>query len=230
MKHIILLLTAVLIQTTVFAQDEKKGRPNIPGTLQFDYGYSFSIKNDNLPFKIGGNRTFNAYYYQNFPIGDSKFSFHPGIGLGLDRLKFDSDTVNIISANTEQTQFNRLENLDVKKSMFITNYIDIPIEFRFNSNPADLRRSFKVSIGGKIGVPFQAKSKLKFVENNSNVVVKEKRDFNLSPFRYSAYLRIGGADYYVFANYALSPLFETGKGPGDVDINMLTVGFSFNGF
>lgn len=218
------------VETIAQDQEQKTGRPNIPGTLQFDYGYSFSIANDSVPFKVGGNRTFNAYYYQNFKIGSTKFSFHPGIGLGLDRYKLDEDSVNIISTNIDGAFFDKVEEIDLKKSMFVSNYIDLPIEFRFNSNPNDPRRSFKVALGGKIGIPFQQKSKLKFIENNKTVYLKEVNDFHLSPIRYSTYLRIGGADYYAFVNYSLSPLFKENEGPGGIKINMMTVGFSFNGF
>jgi hypothetical protein len=123
----------------------------------------------------------------------------------------------------------------LKKSMLITNYIDIPVELRFNTNPNDLGRSFKVSLGFKFGILYDSFTKLKYRQEGETKKLKDKQNYQLNPIRYGAYLRIGAGNLSVFGYYNISTLFENNKGPvkgkGPAqDINYLQVGLSFAAF
>jgi hypothetical protein len=182
-------------------------------------------------------------------IGKSKFSFHPGIGLGLDRYKFInyrkpfSDTTllkvipTLILDNNGNTTF--IESGQVlygdtlgfaKKSHFITNYLDIPLELRFTTNPSDPARSFKVAVGARVGVLFDSKTKMKYSKDGEVKKLKDFQNFNLTPIRYGVFLRVGVGNFNVFTYYNMNPLFKEGKGPGQTTTSNFTIGISMVSF
>ena len=236
MNKLLIIGLVFFVGLQSYAQDETQqiGRPNIPGTLQVEYGHSFSPL-DSVPFKVLGNRTANFYYMLDKPLGASKFSFHIGAGVGLDRVKFTTDSqkrhLTLIS-KVDSSIYYAIRDKDkvVSKSMFITNYVDVPLEFRFNTAPNDRAKNFFVAIGGRVGYMMRAQTKVKYTVNNETNRTKEQKSFNLTPVRYSTYLRVGVGAFNLYANYALSPLFKDGEGPRAKPIQMMTVGMSFELF
>ena len=234
MKRLLFISLLTISCFTEFSQEktEKKGRPNVPGILQIEYGLSYSAT-ESVPFKVLGSRTLNFYYLQDLRFGQSKFSFNPGIGIGMDRFKFDTDSLERpikIIHGSDSSNFVWVEGMDVKKSVLNATYLDVPIEFRFKTRPDDPSRSFNVTVGGKVGLLIQGKSKLKYKEDNAIHKLKEVHSFHLNKIRYTTYLRVGGAGFDIFMNYSISPLFKEGEGHLDTQPNIATVGVSFNGF
>ena len=236
MKKLLIIGLVFFAGLQSFAQNEttRVGRPNIPGTLQIEYGHSFSPL-DSVPFKVLGNRTGNFYYMLDKKLGASKFSFHIGAGAGLDRVKFTTDDQKrylTLVSKTDSSVYSPLRDKEktFTKSMFITNYIDVPVEFRFNTSPTDRSRNFFVAIGGRAGYMIRAQTKVKYTVNNETNRAKEQKSFNLTPVRFSTYLRVGIGAFNLYTNYALSPLFKKGEGPSSKPIQMMTVGMSFELF
>lgn len=254
MKKLLLSGLFALLTVAVLAQQTNKstGRPNIPGTFQIDLGVNRMLSApQGLKTGIWGSRTVNLYYFHDIRFGKSKFSFHPGIGVGFDRYKlkqftkrWSTDTVKrltptmVVNAagNTVLQQAASVvyapadSTKSIEKSMFITNFVDVPLEFRFSTNPYDPSRSFKVSVGGRIGYLISAQTKMKYKEGGEMKTLKDNQNYNLSPFRYSATLRIGIGNFNWFGIYNLNPLFEKGKGPAQTTTSTLTVGISLGGF
>jgi hypothetical protein len=248
---------AVIAQST---EPKKKGRPDIPGTFLIDLGLNtMTERPNNLKYGLWGSRTVNAYYQYDMRIGKSKFSFHPGIGLGMERFKLQrfskylpNDTIDkvqnptLIFDNLGNTQFietarylydgdtlgqiNWSDSYKTKKSMLVMNYLDIPFEFRFSTNPDDPARSFKVGIGGRVGYLIGSHSKIKYRENGELKIIKDKQDFNLSPFRYSASLRIYIGNFNFFGFYNFNPMFKEEKGPSKTNTATYTFGISLSSF
>ena len=234
-----------LISMSVLAQEKTVARPNIPGSFMVDLGINRALNTDST-WKQGfwGSRTVNLYYQYPIRIGRSNFSFNPGIGLSLERWKFTNnamliDTVERVGnqVSTEQVErFNLLSPRRVygqlaTKSMFVTNYLEIPIEIRFDTRPEDIARSFNVAVGGRVGYLLDAFTKVKYEnDNGDNVKVKNKLSHGMSPLRYGIYTRIGIGGFNWFAFYNLSEMFESGKGPNGRAINTFTAGISINGF
>jgi len=179
----------------------------------------------------------------------SKFSFNPGIGLSMERWKFTNGAMLIdtlgttgnnqitlgTTGNNQIEQYNLLSPTRVygqlaKKSMLVTNYLEVPLEFRFDTKPEDIARSFNVAIGARFGYRLNSFTKVKYKEDGETIKVKDKRGLGLNDFRYGIYTRVGIGGFSWFAFYNLSEMFDTGKGPHGRDINSLTVGISINGF
>jgi hypothetical protein len=247
MKYFFNTLLFVLLTTAAFAQYEtvtKTKRPSIPGTFLVDVGVNRAL-NAGPTWQQGlwGSRTINLYYQYPIRFGRTKFSFNPGIGLSMERWKFTSgailiDTVELTGNVPSAVQVEQYDLLRASreypslatKSMLVTNYLEVPLEFRFDTKPEDIARSFNVAIGGRFGLRLNSFSKLKYEADGEAVKVKDKQRFGLSDFRYGVYTRIGIGGFSWFGFYNLSTMFDKGKGPQGRDINTLTVGISINGF
>jgi len=258
MKHLAILIVLVASFSVAFSQktDKSKGLPNIPGSFQIDYGFNrLTSKPNDIRIGFWGSRSLNVYYMYDIRLGDSKFSVHPGIGFGFDRYKFINyrkqyrvngrdttvtrNTPTLIVDQNGNSQFLQSALLvygandslrSVRKSMLTMTYLDIPLEFRFSTNPYDPARSFKVAIGGRVGFLVNAHSKIKYADDGENKKIKDNQNFNLTPIRYSATLRMGVGNFSWFLHYNLNPLFEKDKGPARTDAGSYTIGISLAGF
>lgn len=253
-KFAYLLLLSVIslaakAQTT--ETPKKTGRPDIPGTFMVDLGINRMTESPgNLKYGLWGSRTVNVYYLYDMRIGQSKFSFHPGIGLGMERFKLNSvgniNSPTLVFDGNGNTRFasagsviydadslgqiNWSSSYSTKKSMLILNYLDVPLEFRFSLKPEDPSRSFKIGIGGRVGYLLNSSTKIKYKEDGEIKKLKNNQSFNLSPIRYSASLRIYFGNFNLFGYYNLNPLFKEGKGPYATETASYTIGISLISF
>ena len=209
-------------------------RPDVPGTLIIDFGYNLLQNNKtDLGLRLLGSRTVNFYYLYDIRIAKSKFFLLPGIGVGLDRFKFDEDvtpTKTVDSDGNNTTLFVPISGGGVKKTMLTTNFIDIPVELRFYGNPEDSKRSFKAGMGFKVGYLLDAHTKIKQDLDGDVTKYKIHSDFNLNKLRYGWTARVGVGGFNVFYYQSLNTLFQSGKGPGRTNMNNATIGLSFTGF
>ena len=214
---------------------ERKARPDIPGTFLVELGWNVQMSSPSeLDNTLLGSRTVNLYYFYNIelPFAGGRFELMPGIGLGLDRFKFEDDVTIVEALDDNGNEFFdvvELEDQDVKKSMLISNYIDIPLELRFYSNPNDKRKSFKAGIGFKAGILYSAHTKTK-IDDGGIEKTKIYDDFGLNRFRYGITGRIGVGGFNLFYYYSLQDLYEKNEGPLNSDVHHVTVGLSFIGF
>lgn len=235
-KNTGILLLLITLGSAAFAQDnsgttQKKGLPNIPGTLQVDLGFNLPSDKDGFSTSLIGSSTVNVYYFYDMRLRNSNFSVHPGIGLGLERYKFNNDKTPTLSDDGNSVTMESADVSNLKKSKLITNYVDVPLEIRWSSSPDDPNRSLKISMGFKFGLLYDSFTKLTYSEDGEKKKLKDKQNFHLNPIRYGPYFRIGGGNFSVFTYYSLSPLFKSGNGPGgDKDINNLTFGISLSSF
>ncbi len=250
--RLLLSLLFLLPAIILFGQDETTpvGRPDIPGTFMVEYGFNrLTSPPQDLKYGFWGSRTLNLYYHYDHRLGQSKFSVHPGVGFGLERFKlisfnqaFSDTVIRITGAtlirqaggntrliNSGQVLFNDTARA-ASKSMFIVNYIDLPVEFRFTANPNDPSKSFKAALGGRVGVLLNAHTKLKYKEDGEVKKLKNRQDFNLNEIRYSAFARIGVGNVYLSFYYNFNPLFKEGLGPGNTGTSSYTITLSLASF
>lgn len=209
---------------------ETGASPDFPGSLVLEFGFNFLNDNpDDLNLGFFGSKAFNVYYMYEFQLGNSNFTFNPGFGLGLEKYDFDKNvTLEMAEGGTEIVELP--ETWNVKKTKLAANYFDIPLELRFHLNKNNLRKSFKIGIGGKAGVLFDAHTKVKYKEDGDNKIVKDKESFDLSRFRYGVQGRIGIGSFSLFYYQELSELFKDGKGPEATTATPFKVGIAFHVF
>lgn len=211
--------------------------PDIPGTFTLELGLNSALDApDRFDAALWGSRSLNVYYQREIRILKSKFSLVPGIGFSLERFKFKNGAVLGYDAEDSLKLLLPAETpmTGLKKSQLVTNYVDIPVELRFSSNPSDPNRSFKAAIGGRVGYMYDSFSKIKYSESGETKRLKDKQDWNLTKFRYGVYTRFGIGNFSIFGYYNLTPLFEEGKGPYEknvkTDFQTVTVGISLSAF
>lgn len=212
-------------------------QPDIPGTFTLELGLNNGLNApERFDAALWGSRSFNVYYQYEIRILKSRFSIVPGIGLSLERFKFkngailgydEEDSLKLLlPAETPMT--------GLKKTQMINNYIDVPVELRFSTNPSDPGRGFKVAVGGRIGYMYDSFSKLKYKEDGQTKTLKDKQDWNLTKLRYGVSGKLGFGNFTLFGYYNLTPLFEEGKGPAEGgvvnDFQTVTVGISLSAF
>jgi hypothetical protein len=232
------LSTAVVAQVNNSSVEKKKGRPNIPGTFAIDLGFNFPSEKENFNTNVFGSRTLNIYYYYDYQLGKSKFSAHGGIGLGLERYKFNNNrTLGYIAGPDSPYDTLRMVRAEsiigtnkIKRSGLITNYVDIPVELRYSSNPDDPARSFKVSLGFKVGILYDSFTKIKYSQDGETKKLKNKQNYNINPFRYGVTLKVGAGSFSMFGYYSLTPIFKDKKGPDSAEITNFTIGVSLAAF
>jgi hypothetical protein len=229
---------SALSQTTPAANPP--ARPDIPGTFTLELGLNRALSApDNFDIGLWGSRTVNVYYQYEMQILKSKFSFVPGIGLSLERFKFrDGDIISYADDahnSVELLPISEHQITTLKKSQLVTNFVEAPLEFRYTSNPDDPARSFKISVGGRVGYLYDSFSKIKFKEDGESKQVKDKQTFNLNRFRYGVYGKVGFGNFSLFGYYNLSPMFKEDEGFFDtnqeaINFNTFTAGISLSSF
>ena len=233
------LLTLVLICSYSFAQTKqnKVPRPDIPGSFMIDFGFNRGITSPtNFSQKFIGSHTVNLYYQYPIRFGRSHFSFNPGVGFSFERFKM-KNYYTLKESTTTKGQYDLVSTAtifptasSIRKSQLVNDYFEIPIDFRFDTKPEDISRSFNVAIGGRVGYLFDAKTKIKYTKDGETRIMKEKQNHGMNPIRYGVYTRIGMGAVNLFGFYNLSPLFEKDKGPDKTTMNTFTMGISINGF
>ena len=261
-RQALILLILVLIAGSLYAQTTttptkaKNRRPNIPGSFIVDFGLNGTQGAPDLWSQtLIGSRTFNLYYQYPLRFGRSRFSFNPGIGISFERFRWKTNVIlsNPVESNPN-AQIEKYEfalgssrfGLGKKKVMMVNNYLEIPIEFRFDSKPEDISRSFNVAIGARGGWLYDSFLKVKYKEDGQTKKMKDKQEYGLTQLRYGVYTRVGIGGFNFFVFYNLTPLFQKDKGPFNDDWNettsqiqggatgtmmtTFTTGISINGF
>ena len=239
----ILLFTAALPAAAQISEPNaesaytpRKGtQPNIPGTIVLELGLNSALDAPSrFDHALWGSSTINVYYQHEIRIMESKFSLHPGIGLSLERFKFRDQTVLTYAGDSVHLVLPDPAEINIKKSHFVTNYVDVPLEFRFTAKPQDPARSFKMSFGGRVGYLYDSFNKIKYREEGETIRIKEKRDFNATNIRYGVSTKIGFGNFSLFGYYNLTNLFEDGKGIPEngvvKDFPTYTIGISLSSF
>lgn len=226
MRKLSLIIAVFLLSlTSIFAQDENSD-PNfteyqdkVPGTLLFEFGFATLQDGspENMDLNLVRSRTANIYYMYDFRLFGSKYiSFNPGFGFGFDNYSFDKEMTTFKAAGQSHIYVVNGEDfiegqsgengVGVTKSKINVNYFDIPIEFRFRTKPS--KKSFRLAVGGKVGVLIDAKTKVNYELGSDNYKFKLKSTYGYQDFRYGLHARLGFGSLNLFAYYALSDLFE----------------------
>lgn len=153
------------------------------------------------PYSLGGN----AYLMWDYPFGYGPFSLAIGAGFSTHDVHTNGQITYTIDG-----KYTTFEPLTVKYSTnkFSMNYMEVPIELRLRTRG---EKSFKMTIGGKIGYAYNVHTK--YADEDGKV--KVYRIKNIDPIRYGVTLRIGYNKFNLQGFYALSEIFKKGRGePG----------------
>lgn len=214
------------------------GKLNSPAKANDHFMVQFSSDNwldapDSIQSKTKSiSRGVNVYVMYDKSFKENpKFSIAFGIGIGTSNIYFDKMTVNI-NGSTPQLSFNNLDtSFRFNKFKVSTAYAEIPLEFRYFSNPNNPNKSFKVALGAKIGTLINAHTKGKTLLNASGTTINQftqkvtaKGYFNTT--RIAATARVGYGNFSVFGSYNLTTMFKDNVA---ANIKLLQLGICFSG-
>ena len=180
----------------------------------------------------GLSRGLNVYVMMNKPFrADPRFSVAFGLGIGSSNIYFKRMNVNI-SAPKIADLFTATDTTDHYKKFKVSNtFLEIPIEFRFTSNPGTPNKAVKVALGAKIGTMLNAHTKGKILQNASgttlsNAIVKTNTKSYFNTTRLALTARIGYGNFTLFGAYNMTAMFKDAVA---ADIKLLQVGITFSG-
>lgn len=181
------------------------------------------------------SRGANVYFTYDFPIGDSKrLSFAPGVGFSFHNAYTNSSLVTgEIGEVTNYSYFDPIPStVNYSTNKFNKNFVEVPIELRYNSKPDKNGRSFKLGVGFRGARLLSAKTKYRgeVTTADGRIETQKVKSLlldNMPKYRYGPSLRIGYGEISLVAYYALNGIFEKNFGP---DIHAYSIGISFNSF
>ncbi|MFD2161068.1 outer membrane beta-barrel protein [Paradesertivirga mongoliensis] len=220
-------------QPETAAKDSSRSHPNFSiqltlsridlGLAKFTDNGSFTLSAPNQFLETDTWKTHNVGF-EFFQMG-YRFTHHFKVylGAGIDwthmRLKQDV-TIKPGSATLDTIE----RNIDFQKNRFSSTYLRIPLSVQIRTN--DDRKGNKIYLvfGPEIG--FLINGKVKQVSEQEGKE-KVKDDFNLNPFRYGAFGRLGYDDFGIYVKYYNSDVFADDQGPkGFKNLNFgVMVGF-----
>ena len=210
-------------------------QPDVPGVLVIDLANNiWQNAPEDLKLNPWGSWTVNIYYLYEFDVSQS-LSWNMGLGVGLEKYRFDRDFTLGTTADDSQTLSVPLTEAvpradSYKKTNLAANYFDIPMELRWYMDRNNKRRSLKLALGGKLGFLFDSHTKVKYEENGQTKKLKDKQRFNIKSPRYGVYGRLGFASVSFFYYYGITEFFDSNKGPDNTRVKTMSVGISISGF
>ncbi|MEP7163055.1 MAG: outer membrane beta-barrel protein [Ferruginibacter sp.] len=180
----------------------------------------------------GFSRGINVYAMLNKPFrADPRFSIAFGIGVGSSNIYFKKMTVDI-AATTTALPFTATDTTEHYKKFKLSNtFLEVPIEFRFTSNPETPNKAIKVALGAKIGTMLNAHTKAKTLQDASgktisNAIEKTNTKSYFNTTRLALTARIGYGNFTLFGAYNVTAMFKDAVA---ADIKLLQVGLTFSG-
>jgi hypothetical protein len=234
-----LLLTSVNAQqnpasTTTTSKSKKKidlsGRANDHLLIQLGYT-GWSGKPDTV--RTGGfSRSLNVYLMFDFPFKTNpKLSVALGPGISSDHIKFTKTYVDVKGTTSTLRFIDQSDTNHFKRNKLATSYLEVPVEFRYASDPENSGRGLRAAIGVKVGTMLNAHTRYREMQTKAGALVNSyglkeasKRYFNTT--RLVAYGRVGWGHLSVYASYQVSALFKTGVA---AEIHPYSIGLTLSG-
>jgi hypothetical protein len=182
----------------------------------------------------GFSRHFNIYFMLDKPFKNNpKMSVGLGAGIGSSNMFFNNTNVDIRST-ASMLPFKIADSLDHFSKFKVTNiYLEIPLEVRYFSNPANPNKSWKLALGVKAGTLLKSFSKGKNLVNRSgqsiygtSYVAKEssKKFFNGTAIAVTG--RVGYGILSLQGSYQITSVLRDGMG---ANMNKFSVGIAISG-
>lgn len=150
-------------------------------------------------------------FEQNLPLYSNKLGLVTGLGWWFNNYRFEN---NVVLSSDSATIFGyKDQNNKYSKSKLTANYLVVPLMLEYQSDAKKGKTAFHVAAGGFAGVKLNSKTKIVYESNGNTQKVKTPADFHLNQFKYGLTARVGWNKFNFFANYNMSTLFKSNKGP-----------------
>jgi len=232
MMKIVFVIAGCLLVSYAFCQDsltstitpanKKVKLPNRPGDhfmIQLSSDHWTNMPDSISSHQQGFSRGFAAYFMLDKPFRTSpKFSIGIGLGVSTSNIFFKREHIDL-KTSSALLPFTAVDSTNhFKKYKLATGFLEVPLEFRYSSKALEPDKSFKIAIGGKIGLLVNAHTKGKDLQdknNNSitNYTQKENNKRLINGTRFMGTARVGYGILTLFGNYQLNNILKDGAGP-----------------
>ncbi|MBT3208160.1 MAG: PorT family protein [Bacteroidetes bacterium] len=148
----------------------------------------------------------------DFPVIKENFGFVTGLGFEWNNYRFENNFVALGYDENGSTEW-RDEGIEYQKNKLNTTYLTAPLLMEFQAPVGKKQEKLSISVGVIGGLKLHSNSHYEYEIGDGEYDLKEKTDYNLSSFRYGVTARIGYDNVQLFANYNITPMFESDKGP-----------------
>jgi len=243
MQKIGLLAFTFLLFGSVYAQPDSvsgkvsrkidiSSRPGDHLMIQFSSDHWTGMPDSISSHQSGFSKGFNAYLMLDKPFKTSpKFSLGLGIGIGSSNISFKNMNIDVKSSGTQLPFIATDSSNHFKKYKLSLSYLEVPLEFRYSSNPLSSNKSWKFAIGGKVGTLINAHTKGKDLQNKNNSLISSyiqkensKKYFNGTRFMGTA--RVGYGIFSLFGAYQLNNVLKDAAG---APMKLYQVGITLSG-
>ncbi|MFZ5939660.1 MAG: hypothetical protein ACOYXB_03720 [Bacteroidota bacterium] len=214
-------------------KDRKKFKPHyagfdlgLNGYLSPGYEMALPAGSEYMNLNTGLSWNFNWNFIDyGFGFGTDKVGLVTGLGLEWTNYVFDGQ--NSIAKDVNGVIGNYIpDNADaITKSKLGMFYLKAPLFLEFHIPVGG--KDIHISGGLTGGIKLSSKTKIKYLINGERSKENTKGDYNLSPLRYGAEVRIGYRALNLYATYYLTPLFEKNMGP---ELYPFTIGLTLIDF
>ena len=188
------------------------GMPKGQEYMALNYGKSLNFQLN--PFEK------NIHLYKNY------VNLVTGIGFEWNQYEFSNKTKLNADSSYTHGVIDSTNTFNYKKNRFKTTFVNIPILIELNSNK-NHKKAFHVALGVVGGYKLGSRTRQIGTQNTEELRIIRKDNYNLNPFRVNAHVSVGYHNFTLYANYAITPLFENGKGP---KLYPLTIGIKIVSF
>jgi hypothetical protein len=196
--------------------------------IEFGFNnYTTSLNNFDMPDDIyymslhsGKSSNFNLNFSQ-LSLG---FARHIGIvtGLGLNWNNYRFDGKFSIQ-KADNGQIEPYGTSDIEMSKLTTLFLNLPVMLEVQI-PVGHGHHINVAGGGIGALKLHSHTKIVYEDKQK---VRNNGDFSLNMLRYGATARVGCENFQIYGTYYLTPLFNTGKGPGGYSLYPFEIGIAF---
>lgn len=223
-------IVLLFISISCFSQEKVKPKqPDLPDDLVLDFGFNFLNKQpESFPSHFWGSNSVGIYYNKRYRINDY-IAFHPSVGFTFEKYSFNSkatwlrDEDGIVSLDS-------LPNVSFEKNKLVTNWIEVPLEFRIHPLKTVKGEGWFIGLGGVVGYNIGAHTKIKFHNGDNEVKEKLYDGIGLEPLRYGLQARLGFKTFHVFYKTYLNNMFKTAPDDSGINPKAFTIGVTFSGF
>lgn len=241
MKKFLSLSLCTLFAAASFAQEnpetpaKKKPTVNLSNRANdhflVQFGYTGWAGIPDTLNKSGLSKSINVYFMMDYPFKTNpKLSIGVGLGVGSDHITFTKTYIGIKDLTSTIRFTDQSDTSHFKKTKLATAYLELPVELRFNSDPAT-GMGFKFALGVKVGTLINAHTRNTKYQSVTGTAINDftmkeasKRFFNKN--RLSATARVGYGHFTLYGSYQITTLFKDGLGPA---VRPYSIGLTLSG-
>ncbi len=160
-------------------------------------------------------------FEKNFHIYKNYINLTTGFGFDFNHYALK----NNVTLNPDALYLEASDDLvKYNKNTLNVSYIKAPLMLEINTSK-NSKNNFHIAAGALFEYRIHSVLKQKYDLNDKHYKIKQRDDFNLAPFLYTATARIGYNNVTLFANYSMNRLFKKDKAPQEYPF---TAGINFN--